>query len=110
MREALGGTFAYDADEAQSEIGRKRFHRAKGRDSSDKSGSAESGRYFVRFAFAALREPWRLTVTDAGHSDIDERDVAIASWADGVTALIAGSPASARRLPFPLLKSMCPLD
>ena len=90
--QVLTGVVEWWADEGLRDVGRRRFHEARGNDVG--SGDAPPG---VRIdvagsAFAARRVPWRLTELSLGSPD-DEVAPAVTSWADEATAVLKGSPA-----------------
>lgn len=92
--EVLLGIFQFEEDVRLSDVGRDRFHRSRGHDVGAEDSLVATENTFVRWAFAATREPWRLTVIAL--DDPDDAHAAIISWADEATTKLGGSPAAAR--------------
>jgi hypothetical protein len=90
----LTGLCEWWADEGIRDIGRARFHRARGAQGSGAPrppGTVDRS----RVAFVARRDPWRLAQLQIGPSAAGPTVVA---WADEATVLLSGSPAEARIL------------
>lgn len=89
--EALAGAVEWWADEGLRDVGRRRFHEARGKPvSPDAAPLGTVDR--VRVAFVAQRLPWRLSEVALGTTNGDVIP-AVASWADAATAVLTGSPA-----------------
>ncbi|HEV3000942.1 MAG TPA: hypothetical protein VGW75_09420 [Solirubrobacteraceae bacterium] len=92
--QVLVGAAHWWADEGLRELGRQRYGEPRGKRSSD-APAAPTTIDEVRMVFAAQRRPWRLTAIFV-ESSPDGEATAIASWADGATAVLAGIPARQR--------------
>lgn len=89
--EVLAGAVEWWADEGLRDVGRRRFHEARGKGvSSDAAPLGTVDR--VRAVFVAQRRPWRLSEVALDTTN-DEVTPAVASWADEATAVLKGSPA-----------------
>jgi hypothetical protein len=88
--DVLAGAVEWWADEGLREVGRRRFHEARGTVSSDVAPLGSVDR--VRAVFVAQRRPWRLSEVALDTTN-DEVTPAVASWADDATAVLKGGPA-----------------
>lgn len=89
--EVLTGVVEWWADEGLRDVGRRRFHEAKGRAEGLGEGLPRGTTEWRGRVFAAQRLPWRLTEISLGSSD--SAYPAVVSWADNATAVLKGSPA-----------------
>lgn len=86
----LSGTVEWWADEERRDIGRERFHEARGTAvSGDVAPLGTIDR--TRAVFVAQRDPWRLSelTLDTTNGDVTP---AVTSWADEATAVLKGEP------------------
>ena len=106
--EVLTGVIEWWADEGLRDIGRRRFHQAKGKHVSA-DGLPRGSIDATRHAFVVRRAPWRLAqvsldVTGTGEGGqawrpADETPRVVVSWADDATAVLRGDPATQHVVP-----------
>jgi len=90
----LTGVIEMWSDEGLRDVGRRRFHEARGTRLSSEGDLALPGDvYQTRLVFAARRLPWRLTMISLDEAEPDDRHPVVTSWADDATAVLRGSPA-----------------
>lgn len=90
--QVLTGVVESWSDEGLCDIGRRRFHEARGRSVSAEDMIVRGRIDQPRAVFAAQRAPWRLTEILLGSSN-DNVYASVVSWADDATAVLRGSPA-----------------
>jgi hypothetical protein len=103
--EALTGVIDSWADEGLRDVGRRRFHEARGKQVGGglPRGSIDASRH----AFVVRREPWRLAQVSLAVTDADvppwqlasDSPGVVVSWADDATAVLRGSPAAQHHVP-----------
>lgn len=90
--QVLTGAVEWWADEGRRDVGRRRFHAARGKEYGPEEVNSRGpvDVHQVRAVFAARRVPWRLAEVW-----LDSRDdrPAVVSWADEATAVLKGNPA-----------------
>ena len=93
--QVLAGQFEWWADEARRDLGRRRYHAARGRVFAEEEPGETLAVDTRRVAFIVQRSPWRLGQIALGP---EFNEAAIVAWADDATAVLAGSPATLRVL------------
>ncbi len=90
--QVLTGVVEAWSDEGLRDVGRGRYHEARGKIVSAGEMAARGRSNHGRAVFAAQRVPWRLTEILLG-SPNDGVYAEVVSWADDATALLRGNPA-----------------
>jgi len=88
------GVFERRVDEGRLDIGRHRFHKARGHVDLDGCGEERPTGLVLgtQWAFVARRHPWRLAIVSL--CDRDALSPAVTAWADDATAVLKGVPAT----------------
>jgi hypothetical protein len=109
--EVLTGVIHWWADEGLLDMGRRRFHRARGKTVRGGEALPLGSIHATRHAFAVRRTPWRLAQVSLEPADPaaprpgwqtsadDELLPAVVAWADDATAVLKGRPVTQHVVP-----------